>query len=177
MEFDPIRMLVGDFSWAFTLEIALRTIIMYGYTLAIMRVLGKRGLGHLSPFELLIIVALGSSVGDPMFYRDVPLLHGLIVITVVVALQRALQELTERSPRLEAFLESRARLLVTGGIVDEEALGREDLSETELFSALREREVEHMGQVRLAYLEPSGVITVFKVDEELGPKGRSVLPD
>lgn len=177
MEFDPIGMLVGDFSWAFTLEIVLRTVIMYTYTLAIVRVLGKRGLGHLSPFELVIIVALGSSVGDPMFYADVPLLHGIIVITVVVAMQRALQEATERSPRLAEFLESKARRLVTGGVVDEEALHREDLSQTELFSALREREVEHLGQVRLAYIEPSGVITVFKVDEDLAPEGRSVLPD
>jgi uncharacterized membrane protein YcaP (DUF421 family) len=177
MEFDPIRMLVGDFSWGFTLEIILRTVIMYAYTLAIVRVLGKRGLGHLSPFELVIIVALGSSVGDPMFYADVPLVHGFIVITVVVAMQRVLQEITERSPRWEQFLESRARQLVKGGIVDAEALDREGLSETELFSALREREVEHLGQVRLAYLEPSGVITVFKVNEEQVSPGRSVLPD
>jgi uncharacterized membrane protein YcaP (DUF421 family) len=177
VEFDPIRILVGDFSWEFTLEIVLRTVIMYAYTLAIVRVLGKRGLGHLSPFELVIIVALGSSVGDPMFYADVPLLHGIIVITVVVGLQRVLQEITERSPRLEEFLESKARRLVKGGVVDAHALEREDLSETELFSALREREVEHLGQVRLAYLEPSGVITVFKVDEEHVSPGRSVLPE
>ena len=177
MEFDPIRMLVGDFSWEFTLEIVLRTVIMYSYTLAVVRVLGKRGLGHLSPFELVIIVALGSAVGDPMFYADVPLVHGFIVITVVVGMQRFLEEITERSPRLEEFLESKARRLVKGGVVDAEALGREDLSETELFSALREREVEHLGQVRLAYLEPSGVITVFKVDEEHVSPGRSILPD
>ena len=177
MEFDPVQMLVGDFSWAFTLEIVLRTVIMYTYTLAVVRILGKRGLGHLSPFELVIIVALGSAVGDPMFYADVPLAHGIIVITVVVALQRVLQELTERSPRVEAILESKARLLVNAGVVDEEALEREDLSETELFSALREREVEHLGEVRLAYLEPSGVITVFKVDDGGAIRGRSVLPD
>jgi uncharacterized membrane protein YcaP (DUF421 family) len=177
VEFDPIRTLVGDFSWEFTLEIVLRTVIMYTYTLIIVRVLGKRGLGHLSPFELVIIVALGSSVGDPMFYADVPLMHGIIVITVVVALQRVLQEITERSPRFEAFLESKARRLVKSGVLDEEALHHEDLSERELFSALREREVEHLGQVRLAYLEPSGVITVFKVDEDHVTTGRSVLPD
>jgi uncharacterized membrane protein YcaP (DUF421 family) len=177
MEFDPIQMLVGDFSWSFTLEIVLRTIVMYSYTLAVVRVLGKRGLGHISPFELVIIVALGSAVGDPMFYADVPLLHGIIVITVVVALQRALEEITERSPRLEMVLESKARLMVDHGVIDEEALEREDFSETELFSALREREIEHLGQVRLAYLEPSGVITVFKVEGDHVPRGRSVLPD
>jgi uncharacterized membrane protein YcaP (DUF421 family) len=177
MDFDPIRMLVGDFSWEFTLEIVLRTVIMYTYTLAIVRVLGKRGLGHLSPFELVIIVALGSAVGDPMFYPDVPLLHGMIVITVVVAMQRALEEITEHSPRVEAILESRVRSLIKGGVIDRTALERENLSETELFSALRDREVEHLGQVRLAYLEPSGVITVFKVVEEPAPEGKSVLPD
>lgn len=177
MEFDPIRMLVGDFSWAFTLEIVLRTAIMYLYTLAVVRAMGKRGLGHLSPFELVIIVALGSSVGDPMFYADVPLLHGIVVITVVVALQRVLQEVTERSPRIEALLESKARRLVTGGVIDEEALDREELTEKELFSALREREVENLGQVRLAYIEPSGVITVFKVDDGPSIGGRTILPD
>jgi uncharacterized membrane protein YcaP (DUF421 family) len=177
MDFDPVRMLVGDFSWEFTLEIVLRTVIMYVYTLAVVRILGKRGLGHLSPFELVIIVALGSAVGDPMFYADVPLAHGIIVITVVVALQRALEELTEWSPRVEAVLESQARRLVTAGVVDVEALDSEELTETELFSALREREIEHLGEVKLAYLEPSGVITVFKVDKDEAPMGRSVLPD
>jgi len=177
MEFDPVRMFVGDFSWAFTLEIVLRTMIMYVYTLAVVRILGKRGLGHLSPFELVIIVALGSAVGDPMFYADVPLLHGIIVITVVVALQRVLEELTERSARVEAVLESRARRLVTAGVVDEEALNAEKLTEVELFSALREREIEHLGQVKLAYLEPSGVVTVFKVEDGQAARGRSVLPD
>ncbi|MDP9494288.1 MAG: DUF421 domain-containing protein, partial [Actinomycetota bacterium] len=164
-------------AWEFTLEIVLRTIIMYSYTLAIVRVLGKRGLGHLSPFELVIIVALGSAVGDPMFYPDVPLLHGIIVITVVVGMQRVLEEITERAPRLETILESKVRRLVKDGVVDDQALERESLSETELFSALREREIEHLGQVRLAYLEPSGMITVFKVTDEAVAQGRSVLPD
>ncbi|MGH8914910.1 MAG: DUF421 domain-containing protein, partial [Acidimicrobiia bacterium] len=135
MEFDPIQMLVGDFSWGFTLEIVVRTLIMYVYTLVIIRFLGKRGLGHLSPFESVIIVALGSAVGDPMFYGDVPLLHGIIVITAVVALQRLFEELTEWSPWLEALLESRARRMVTEGSVDKAALDAEELTEAELFSA------------------------------------------
>ncbi|MGH8952823.1 MAG: DUF421 domain-containing protein [Acidimicrobiia bacterium] len=177
MEFDPIEMLVGDFSWAFTLEIVLRTTIMYLYTLMVVRFLGKRGLGHLSPFELVIIVALGSAVGDPMFYADVPLFHGIVVITAVVALQRLLQEITERSSRVETLLESKATRLVTAGVLDERALDQEELTEKELFSALREKEVENLGQVRLAYIEPSGVITVFKMERDLSNPGRSVLPD
>lgn len=177
MEFDAVKMFIGDFSWAFTLEIVIRTMVMYLYTLGIVRILGKRGLGHLSPFELVIIVSLGSSVGDPMFYADVPLLHGIIVITVVVLLQRLLQEVTEKSPRLETLLESKARRMIADGVIDKDALEREDLSERELFSALREREIENLGQVRLAFLEPSGEITVFKADGKIAIRGRSVLPE
>jgi len=78
---------------------------------------------------------------------------------------------------VETLLESKARRLVTGGVLDEKALDREELTEKELFSALREREVENLGQVRLAYIEPSGVITVFKMEPDQSIQGRSVLPD
>jgi uncharacterized membrane protein YcaP (DUF421 family) len=171
------RILFGDFSWSFTLEILVRTVVMYLYTLAIARVLGKRGLGHLSPFELVIIVALGSAVGDPMFYPDVPLLHGILVITVVVILQRVLEEFTERSRPLEILIESKPRRLVADGVVDAEALDKEELTQAELFTALRENGIENLGQVRLAYLEPSGSISVFKFEGDSARPGRSVLPE
>lgn len=169
------RMLVGDFSWGFTLEIVLRTCAMYLYTLGVIRLLGKRGMGHLSPFESVIIVALGSAVGDPMFYADVPLLHGFVVITVIVSLQRLLELATQRSTETARLLEGTVRTLVVDGELVVAALEEERLTETELFSALREHEIEQLGEVRRAYLEPSGTVTVFRADEPT--EGRSVLPD
>jgi uncharacterized membrane protein YcaP (DUF421 family) len=174
-EFDLSEMLLGDVSWAVLGEIVLRTAVMYAYTLGIIRVVGKRGVGQLSPFELVIIVALGSAVGDPMLYLDVPLVHGIVVITVVVLLQRALEELTEDRRSVERLLEGTPRRLVLNGDIDRKALEAEQLSESELFVALREQGIEHLGQVRLAYLEPSGRISVFRAD--LARAGRSVLPD
>jgi uncharacterized membrane protein YcaP (DUF421 family) len=174
MEFDLERMMIGDFSWVVILEIVARTTIMYVYTLFVVRVLGKRSLGHLSPFELVIIVALGSAVGDPMIYPDVPILNGIVVITVVVGLQRLLEEVTEKRHGIEKLLEGTPRRLVVDGTVDQGALEAEQLSEAELFTGLREKGIEHLGQVRLAYLEPSGMISVFKTENARA--GRSVLP-
>lgn len=176
MELDLAEMFVGGFAIGVAVEIAIRTTLMYLYTLTVVRLLGKRGMGHLSPFELVIIVSLGSAVGDPMLYADIPLVHGMIVIAVIVVLQRLLQRATERAPRLETVFEGKPRRLVSGGVIDEEALAKEDLSEAELFTALRENSVEHLGQVRLAYLEPSGVVSVFKVEPPVAP-GKSTLPD
>jgi uncharacterized membrane protein YcaP (DUF421 family) len=174
MEFD--RIFFGDLTVEFVLEIVLRTAVMYLYTLTLVRVLGKRGLGQLSPFELVIIVALGSAVGDPMFYVDVPLAHGIIVITAVVALERVLVKLTERNKGVERLIESVPVLLVRDGVLLVDALHQEDLSQSEVFMELREKGVEFLGEVRRAYLEPSGHISVFKEKTPV-TKGVSVLPD
>ena len=173
MEFD--RIFLGDLTVELVIEIVLRTAVMYLFTLTLVRVLGKRGLGQLSPFELVIIVALGSAVGDPMFYADVPLAHGIIVITAVVALERVLVKLTERNRPIERLIESSPVLLVRDGVLLVEALNREDLSQNEVFMGLREKGVEFLGEVRRAYLEPSGHISVFK-EKSPAAMGDSILP-
>jgi uncharacterized membrane protein YcaP (DUF421 family) len=159
---------------SFGLEVAFRTVFLYLYTLALVRVLGKRGMGELSPFDLVIIVGLGSAVGDPMFYADVPLTHGMIVVAVVVALQRILVRLTRKNPTVERLVESAPVLLVADGEVIATAMRDEELSEAELFMYLRMAEIEHLGQVRMAFIEQNGHVTVFRTEN--GRTGKSVLP-
>ncbi len=84
------RIFLGNESFLFFLEIIFRTTIMYVYMLCAIRYVGKRGMGQLSPFEFLIVILLGSAGGDSMFYPDVPLLHAILTITVVVLLQKLL---------------------------------------------------------------------------------------
>lgn len=79
--------------------------------LGMTRFIGKRGVGQITPFEFLIVVVLGSATGDPMFYPHVPLLHGMIVITVVALLQRVFARLTNHSLMLRHALESRPLLI------------------------------------------------------------------
>lgn len=68
-------MIIGDEPPTFLLEIIIRTVIIYAHTLALLRWLGSRAIGQLSTVEFLLVIALGSAVGDAMFYPDVPLLH------------------------------------------------------------------------------------------------------
>ena len=131
-------------------------------------------MGDLSPFEFVIIVGLGSAVGDPMFYADVPLTHGMIVVAVVVALQRVLVHLTRKNPTIERLVESAPVLLVADGEVIATAMKDEELSEAELFMYLRMAEIEHLGQVRMAFIEQNGQVTVFRTEN--GRTGKSVLP-
>ena len=158
--FDLHRIFLGDLPGAFYLEIVLRTAVMFMFALILIRTLGKRSLGQLSIFDFVIIIALGSAVGDPMFYEDVPLLYGMVVVAVVVALERVLALLTSRRARVERMVDSSPTVLVRDGIVDYEALRHELMSVSELFQALRANGVEQLDDVALAVLEPSGHISL-----------------
>lgn len=163
--FDLQRIFFGDLPLVFLGEIVLRTVVIYVYTLVLVRFLGKRGLGQLSAFDFVIVIALGSAVGDPMFYDDVPLLHGMAVITVVVALQRLVSRLTERTSKLQRFVDSEPRRLVYQGVVDRHGLRREQLEPEELFAALRLQGVRQLGEVEVAYIEPSGAVSVLRSEK------------
>ena len=158
--FDLHRIFLGDLPGAFYLEIVLRTAVMFLFALALIRTLGKRSLGQLSIFDFVIIIALGSAVGDPMFYEDVPLLYGMVVVAVVVALERVLALLTSRRARVERMVDSSPTVLVRDGVVDYKALRHELMSVSELFQALRANGVEQLDDVALAVLEPSGHISL-----------------
>jgi uncharacterized membrane protein YcaP (DUF421 family) len=163
--FDLQRIFLGDLPLLFLGEVIFRTAIMYLYTLLLVRLLGKRGLGQLSPFDFVIVIALGSAVGDPMFYDDVPVLHGMAVITVVVGLQRALGWISDHNDRARRFINSEPRRLVFQGVVDRRGLLDEQLESEELFAALRLQGVRQLGEVELAYIEPSGAVSVVRRDD------------
>ena len=116
--FDWHRLLLGEQADAlFLLEIALRTAVMYGYALVFARFMGKRGVGQISPFEFILIVVISSAAGDPMFYAHVPLLHGIVVLTVVILPHRAIAALTSRSERAEDVMEGEPALVVDDGAI------------------------------------------------------------
>lgn len=174
--FDLKRMFLGDLPPLFLLEIVVRTTILFLYTLLMIRLAGKRGLSQLTPFELVIIISLGSAVGDPMFYPDVPLLHGMVVITVIVLLQRNLLYLVHKSERVETFVEGEPSQLVLNGRLELECMKQERFSRDELFSSLRLERVEHLGQVKCAFLEDSGHLSTFLFTPRETRPGLPVIP-
>src|SRR5882757_8230105 len=95
---DAMRILLGNQPASYLVEVVLRTVVMYLFTLVVIRFLGKRGLSELTPFEYIILIAMGSAVGDPMFYPNVPVLQPMVVLAVIVVMQKVLLRATARSP-------------------------------------------------------------------------------
>ncbi len=174
--FDLKRMFVGDFPLLFLAEIAVRTFVLYAYALIMLRFMGRRGMRQISVFDLAIIIALGSAVGDPMFYPDVPLLHGMVVITVIVVVERLLAEIVQRSEKADNFISGKPIRVVYEGRLELTENGESGLSREELFSELRSRNVQQLGQVHVAYLEQSGEVSAFLYDEQEAGAGLPIVP-
>jgi len=175
--FDFHRIFLGDAPTLFLAEIVVRTVIMYAYTILLLRFLGKRSMGQLSTLELAIIICFGSAVGDPMMGIDVPILHGLVVITTVALLQTGMEWIINKNKRIEVLMEGKADCLVDGGIIRYKSLSANNLSHEDLFRALRNREVEHLGQLNKAFFETSGLISVhFHPPKKIRP-GLNIMPE
>lgn len=175
--FDLQRIFFGDLPPLFFVEIALRTSIMLLYMMLLLRLMGKRSQSQFFVLEFVLIIALGSAVGDPMFYPEIPVLHGLVVITVVALLQRLLVWLTNRSKRLEALLEGSPLLVIREGHFDLEGLKRCGLSRYEIYMELRLAGVEQMGQVKRSYMELNGEMSIFLFEDEQVRPGLPLMPE
>ncbi|AHJ96587.1 DUF421 domain-containing protein [Hymenobacter swuensis] len=161
----------------FLLEVGLRCFLTYLMVLGALRVTGRRGVRQLSIFELSIILGLGSAAGDAMLYHDTPLLHAAVVFGLVSAMYLLFNRLTERFPKFSDWLEGAPVLLVENGEINLPNFTKQNLTQKELFGELRQRQIEHLGQIRRAYIEATGDVSVyFFADEDVRP-GLPIWPE
>jgi uncharacterized membrane protein YcaP (DUF421 family) len=159
--FEWERLLFNELPVEFLLEVMFRTIIMFTVVLLTLKFAGKRGVKQLSIFELVIIISLGSAAGDPMFYEDVGLIPAMLVFLIILLLYRSVTWLLGKSKRFEYFIEGNVQSIIEDGQFSLQTFEKEDLAQDEFFSELRARSIEHLGQVRNAYIETNGTVTVF----------------
>lgn len=176
--FDWGRILIGEeMPYVFLIEVFFRTFIMFLIVLLVLRLIGKRGIKQLSVFELALIISLGSAAGDPMFYSEVGLLPALVVFVVIISLYKAITFLSEKSEKVEKFIEGIPVLLIENGRIKTENFDQEPIAHDEFFTQLRLRNVDHLGQVHKAFLETSGELSVFYLDKDQIRWGLPILPD
>jgi uncharacterized membrane protein YcaP (DUF421 family) len=111
-----------------------------------------------------------------MFYPDIGLLQGILVITVVIVLHRATGALLQRSKKAESIVEGDPTLVVEGGKIVESSLGSGGLSERELMALLRIEGVRDIGEVERAYFENNGRISVFRRPSGKAKRSKSTFP-
>src|SRR5436190_2462461 len=116
-------------------EIILRVVIIYVFLLIILRLSGKRQVGQLAPFDLVLLLVLSNAVQNAMNGGDNSVLAGIISAITLVGLNYIVGLATYKSKRLEALVEGRPEVLVHNGILFDEVLKRQRLTHNELNAA------------------------------------------
>lgn len=141
-------------------EFVLRAAAVYIVVLLLTRMSGKRSIGQSAPFDMLVIVLLGTAVQNSLIGEDTSLLGGLILAATLLALNWLMGYVTARSHRLHAWVEGTPVILVREGKVFWDQLRRCNVAPEDLDVAMRKEGCEGHHQIKLAVLETSGDITM-----------------
>jgi uncharacterized membrane protein YcaP (DUF421 family) len=141
-------------------EKVLRSVVVYLFMLAAFRFTGKRQVGQLTPFDLVVLLIISNVVQNAVIGNDNSLTGGLIGAVTILALNYVVVELTWRSKRVRRVLEATPTILIHNGRILEANLARERITRDDLFAALRRNGLVTADQVRFAVLEENGGISV-----------------
>lgn len=143
---------------------AARTAGLYLMLLVVIRLLGKRTVGNFSAFDLLVALMIGEIV-DEVAYGDVIFLQGATVITVVALLHYGNSWLTYANPfGIEKILEGEPAVIVRNGELARPGMRKERMNESDVLAELRACGVEDLREVRLAFVENDGQVSIIKHD-------------
>lgn len=147
-------------------EFVIRAVAVYGVVLVLVRVTGKRTVGQFTPFDLLLVVLLGTAVQNSLIGDDVSLLGGLILAATLLALNWGVGAIAARSARIERWIQGEPVVLARDGQVHWNVLRRENVSRADFEGARRKAGCADDSEIALAVLEASGEITLVKREED-----------
>lgn len=140
-------------------EFVLRAVVVYVLVLLMVRLSGKRTVGQLTPFDLLVVVLLGTAVQNALIGVDTSLLGGVLLAATLLLLNWLLARISARWWPVERLLEGRPVILVRRGRLLHQQLARQSISLHDFASARRLAGYGCVAQIELAVLEPSGEIS------------------
>lgn len=149
-----------------------RAIVLYIIVLIVMRLMGKREIGQLQPFELAISIMIADLASIPMTDTGIPISNGIVPILGLLVMHLVISIINLKSNKARELICGKPRILIYRGKIDEEALIKERFTVGELQERLRDKDVVNIGDVEYAILETSGQVTVIEK-----PNKRKTIPE
>ena len=150
------------------LDLIIRGTVVYFVLFALLRFIGKKHVGELSPFDLVVLLVISETVDGSLIGDDHSLTGGLISAATFVVIVQIVGYLTWRFRGLEKFVDGVPRILVRHGHVCNDSLRDEQVTRSELIEALRREGHSSLANVRFAILETDGKITIAGKGDESG---------
>ncbi|WP_391116163.1 DUF421 domain-containing protein [Psychrobacillus sp. L3] len=148
------------------LIIIIRTFILYWLILVILRLMGKREVGELSIFDLVVFLLI-AEVGA--FALDDPksnFFHAVLPMIILLIIQITVSYISLKNKKFRDVMESKPSIIVKDGIINEKEMRKQRYNLDDLLQQLREQQIGSIQSVNYAFLEPSGNLSIFKKDSE-----------
>ena len=145
-------------------ELVLRSLIVYFALLFLLRITGKRQIGQLSPFDLILLLLISEAVQNSIVASDDSLIGGLIAVATLIAANYLVGLATFKSRRLERAVDGRPQVLIHEGKIFEDVMRESKMTRKELDTALRHEGFFEISKIKLAILETNGEISVQGYD-------------
>ncbi len=143
------------------LVIVARTLILYGIVIITMRLMGKRQIGQIQPYELAVAIMISELASVPMQHTGIPLVNGIIPILTLLIAQVSLSFLSLKSIRARAIICGKPSIIIQNGKINENVLRKEMYTLNDLLEQLRIKNVPSISDVEFAILETNGELSII----------------
>ena len=156
-----------------------RSIILYVIVLIVMRLMGKREIGQLQPFELAISIMIADLATIPMTDTGIPIGNGIVPILGLLVMHLLISLINLKSTKLREIICGKPRILIHRGKIQEKAMIKERFTINELQERIRSQNIVNLGDVEYAILETSGQITVIEKPNKrhTTPEDFGIMPE
>ena len=159
------------------MDIMLRATVIFFALYILVRLMGKRELGQMTPFELIVLVVIGDLIQQGVTQNDFSLTGAIIAISTIAFWALAMSWLSYLSNRAERLLEGEPRVIIRDGELMRHNLRRDRLTVAEIESEMRLAGIAHMRDVAWAIVEPRGKISFIRGDDEPSPQPKNAEDD
>lgn len=149
------------------LIIAGKTAIIYVFLVIGLRLLGKRELGQMNVYDLVLVVVLANAVQNSMVGDDNTLVGGIVAALTLLFLNRAFTMALARSDRLQRAMVGEPSLIVNDGQLVEDHMRKEGVTRDQVMAALREHGMENLEDAHMCILEVDGSISVVPTGSQV----------
>jgi uncharacterized membrane protein YcaP (DUF421 family) len=144
------------------MDLVLRAVVMFVFLYVLMRVIGRRELSSLQPFDLILLIVLGDAVQQGLTQDDYSVTGAFLVVGTIALLQVGTSWISYRFPRSRPLLEGEPVIVLQDGEAIERNLKRERLTIEEIAEEARRNQIAHLADVRFAILETNGQISFIQ---------------
>lgn len=144
------------------MDVVLRASVVFFLLYAFVRLMGKRELGQMTPFELIVLIVIGDLVQQGVTHNDFSLLGAMLAVVTMGFWALVLSWASYLSRRMESLLDGEPRVIVKDGEIVRENLRRDRLTRAEILSEMRLAGIGRLADVEWAILEPRGKISFIE---------------